>query len=115
MKIGELAAQTGVSVRALRYYEEQGLLVSTRNSGGHRTYVDADVQRVEMLRSLYAVNLPSRAIAEILPCVDDPSARHSETAWTRIQSHRDAIAANIDEMVLMRDALDEALGRRCGP
>ncbi|GAA5770971.1 hypothetical protein Aros01_07505 [Streptosporangium roseum] len=34
MKIGDLARETGVSVRLLRYYEEQGLLVSERAGGG---------------------------------------------------------------------------------
>lgn len=113
MRIGELAAKAGVSVRALRYYEEQGLLTSTRSASGQRTYVPSDVHRVELLQSLYAVNLSSRAIAEILPCVDDPSSDHSEQAWTRIRRHRDQIAANIDEMIQMRDALDQALDRHC--
>lgn len=34
MKIGDLARETGVSPRLLRYYEEQGLLASERPSGG---------------------------------------------------------------------------------
>ncbi|WP_199550512.1 MerR family DNA-binding transcriptional regulator, partial [Streptomyces sp. N35] len=38
MKIGQLSAETGVSVRLLRYYEEQGLLASARTPGGHRGY-----------------------------------------------------------------------------
>lgn len=38
MRIGELAAKAGVSVRALRYYEEQNLLASERSPGGQRHY-----------------------------------------------------------------------------
>lgn len=34
MRIGDLAARTGVGIRSLRYYEEQGLLTSTRSGGG---------------------------------------------------------------------------------
>jgi DNA-binding transcriptional MerR regulator len=38
-KVGDLAAETGVSVRALHYYEEIGLLVpSGRTAAGHRVY-----------------------------------------------------------------------------
>ncbi len=33
MRIGELARRTGVSERSLRYYEQQGLLVSERTAG----------------------------------------------------------------------------------
>ena len=38
MKIGELAARTGVSIRSLRYYEQQGLLMPVRNENGYREY-----------------------------------------------------------------------------
>jgi cob(I)alamin adenosyltransferase len=54
--IGELAAEAGVTVRALRYYDRMGLLVpSERSDGGHRRYSEADVARlyrVVALRSL---------------------------------------------------------------
>jgi len=109
MKIGELARRAGVSVRALRYYEEQGLLTSTRTPGGQRVYVETDLQRVELLQSLYAVGIASSAITEILPCVDAPSAEHSDHAWARIREHREGIAHKIDELVEMRDALDHVL------
>lgn len=38
MRIGEVAKKAGVSVRALRYYEEQDLLPAERSSGGQRQY-----------------------------------------------------------------------------
>ncbi|MFI5897699.1 MerR family DNA-binding transcriptional regulator [Actinoplanes sp. NPDC051513] len=40
MRIGDLSAATGASTRSLRYYEEQGLLTSTRTPGGQRVYPD---------------------------------------------------------------------------
>jgi DNA-binding transcriptional MerR regulator len=52
MRIGELAARTGVSERSLRYYEEQGLLVANRTSGGQRRYPDAAVDRVIRIQEL---------------------------------------------------------------
>ena len=74
MRIGELATRTGVSVRALRYYEEQGLLVSERSPSGQRHYPDEAVDRVRLIQQLYAAGLPSRSIAELLPCVVDGRA-----------------------------------------
>lgn len=38
MKIGELAACTGVSIRSLRYYDQQGLLSPVRGENGYREY-----------------------------------------------------------------------------
>ncbi len=55
-KVGELAGRTGLSVRALHYYEEIGLLLPSRRTGsGHRLYSAEDVlrlQRIVSLRSL---------------------------------------------------------------
>jgi len=70
VKIGELAARTEVSVRALRYYEEQGLLRPQRTSTGQRTYPESAVERVEFIRQLFAAGLASRTIVAILPCID---------------------------------------------
>ena len=38
LRIGELAARSGVAASALRFYEERGLIQSERNSAGHRRY-----------------------------------------------------------------------------
>jgi DNA-binding transcriptional MerR regulator len=69
MKIGELARETGVSVRLLRYYEEQGLLDAGRTSGGQRVY-DADAPvTVRRIRTLLDAGLPTKVIREVLDCV----------------------------------------------
>jgi DNA-binding transcriptional MerR regulator len=51
--IGQAAQELGVSVRALRYYQEVGLLTpSGRTSGGNRLYADSDLARVRRIREL---------------------------------------------------------------
>lgn len=69
MRIGELSRATGVSVRLLRYYEEQGLLDAERTPGGQRVYgADAPVT-VRRIRALLDAGLPTRVIREVLDCV----------------------------------------------
>ncbi|MBZ4322379.1 MerR family transcriptional regulator [Streptomyces huiliensis] len=70
MKIGELAAVTGVSVRLLRYYEEQDLLTPVRTPGGHRSYGPEAPLTVRRIRALLDAGLPTRVIREVLPCVE---------------------------------------------
>nr|WP_228537534.1 MerR family transcriptional regulator [Nocardia sp. XZ_19_231] len=101
-----MAEQAGVSVRSLRYYEEQGLLYSTRSPSGQRTYVEGAVERVRLLQRLYAAGLPSRTIAELLPCVDSPSAEQTDETWARLLEERDRLDAHIVELLAARDALD---------
>ncbi|MEV6978755.1 MerR family transcriptional regulator [Kitasatospora sp. NPDC093806] len=74
MRIGELAAATGVSVRLLRYYEEQGLLEARRPEGGHRRYDEGAPTVVRNIRALLGAGLSTSAIRDVLPCVDGEGA-----------------------------------------
>ena len=70
MKIGELSHKTDVSARMLRYYEEQGLITVGRRENGFREYDDYLVDRVLKIRGLLDSGIPTRIIADILPCLD---------------------------------------------
>ncbi|GAA0823697.1 MerR family transcriptional regulator [Streptosporangium amethystogenes subsp. fukuiense] len=109
MRIGELASRTGVSVRSLRYYEEQGLLASTRSTSGQRHYTDDEIERVRFVQRLYAAGLSSRTIVELLPCVDSPSEQNSDEAFERLVQERDRIDRHINELSGARDALDRLI------
>jgi DNA-binding transcriptional MerR regulator len=72
MRIGELAERTGVPRRLLRYYEEQGLITPLRLDNGYREYGDHLVDRVMKVRGLLDSGIPTRIIADMLPCLDQP-------------------------------------------
>jgi DNA-binding transcriptional MerR regulator len=76
VRIGELAARTGVPTRLLRYYEEQGLLTPERAANGYRDYAESLVDRVLQIRDLLDSGLPTRIIRQIIPCLDGPRAIH---------------------------------------
>jgi DNA-binding transcriptional MerR regulator len=101
VRIGDLATEARVSVRALRYYEEQGLLASTRS------------ERVRLIQQLYAAGLSSRTIAELMPCVDakvsTPESRE------RLAAERDRINTQIAELIIARDRLDDIIDQTSRP
>ncbi|GGK19549.1 MerR family transcriptional regulator [Streptomyces camponoticapitis] len=113
MKIGELARRTAVSERSLRYYEEQGLLVSARTPSGHRTYSERAVDRVIRIQELFAAGLCSGKIAELLPCMRDEDGGPSEAAtpWlvADLTRQRARIDARIAELVRTREVLDDVI------
>ncbi|WP_436527155.1 MerR family transcriptional regulator [Actinoplanes sp. HUAS TT8] len=109
MRIGDLAARAGVSVRSVRYYEEQGLLSSVRSPSGQRHYTEEEVDRVGFIQRLYAAGLSSRTIAELLPCVDSPSLENSDAAMTRMREERDRLSTHIEDLIRTRDALDHLM------
>jgi DNA-binding transcriptional MerR regulator len=109
MRIGDLSARTGASARSIRYYEEQGLLTSVRSGSGQRTYPEAAVDRVLLIRRLFEAGIPSRTMYELLPCMSDPSIR---TPWLagRLRGERERIVAQIAELSRTVDALDAVIG-----
>ena len=111
MRIGELAQRSGVSARSLRYYEEQGLITSERSPRGQRHYQEEDVERVLFLQRLFTAGLSSRAILELLPCVDSPSFDNSRAALEQMAQEREKLSSHITELINTRDALDTAMAR----
>ncbi len=110
MRIGELSARTGVSTRALRYYEEQGLLTSTRSAGGHRRYAEEDVDRVRYLQRLYLAGLTSQTISTLLPwCLSTPTPDNTDAAFDRMTQEREKLDAHIAELSRTRESLDELI------
>ena len=107
MRIGELAGEAGVSVRALRYYEEQGLLHSERTVSGQRTYPPVAHERVKLIQQLYAAGLTSRTILELLPCVD--AGVSTPESQARLAAERDRIDEQIRSLQATRDRLDAVI------
>jgi DNA-binding transcriptional MerR regulator len=75
-KVGELARRTGLSVRALRYYDGIELLSPSRRSeGGHRLYTAEDVVRLQRIKSLRALGFTLRETREYLDGSEVPLER----------------------------------------
>jgi len=113
VRIGEVAERSGVSVRALRYYEEQRLLDAERSPSGQRRYSPAAVERVQLIQLLYAAGLSSSSILRLLPCVE------SGTSTPEVVEHLLAERARIDDQVTAltaaRDRLDEVIAVASDP
>ncbi|WP_416966841.1 MerR family transcriptional regulator [Streptomyces sp. 4F14] len=109
MRIGEVADRAGVSVRALRYYEEQGLLDASRSPGGQRHYPDTAVGRVRLIQQLYAAGLPSRVVRDCLPCVDSGATHAPSELLDQLEAERARIDERIGDLLAARDRLDEVI------
>lgn len=64
--IGAAAAELGLSVEALRYYEHAGLSAPARDSGGRRVYSASDIEQLRLVTALRAVGIPIEAIRQLL-------------------------------------------------
>ncbi|MFB9432437.1 MerR family transcriptional regulator [Streptoalloteichus tenebrarius] len=113
MRIGELSKRTGTPRRLLRYYEEQGLIVSSRCANGYRSYDEHTVERVMQIRGLLDAGLPTRIIKQILPCLNKPRVIHFSDATPEmiamLEHERDRMTQRIECLTRNRDAVAEYL------
>ncbi|MEM8672528.1 MAG: MerR family transcriptional regulator [Cyanobacteria bacterium P01_G01_bin.67] len=93
MKIGDLAKQTGLSIRTLHYYDE--LSPSHRTDIGYRLYSNQDIIRLQQIVSLRQLGF---SLKEIHECLKDPDLSLQQT----IDLHRDRVK---EQMSLSRTLL----------
>jgi MerR family transcriptional regulator, redox-sensitive transcriptional activator SoxR len=113
LTIGAISERTGVAPSALRFYEDQGLIHTTRSAGGQRRYAREVVRRVSFIRVAQRVGLRLDEIREALASLPDnrtPTAKD----WDRLAtSWRPRIDAQIHMLERLRDRLAGCIGCGC--
>ncbi|MDQ0871066.1 MerR family copper efflux transcriptional regulator [Arthrobacter sp. V1I9] len=107
MRIGEAAAAAGTTTKALRFYEERGLLPDVgRTDSGYRDYSPAMVSRLEFIRRSKDAGLGLAQIKEILRIRD---AGHAPCAQVsdQLTQQLDALDRQIAELTALRATVSE--------
>src|SRR5271154_2243968 len=113
LSIGEVAARTGVSVSALRFYEAEGMVATTRSPGGQRRFPRDALRRVAFIRVAQRVGLTLDEIRGALATLPD---QRTPTAadWARLSR---AWKSSLDERIRLlesvRDDLSSCIGCGC--
>ena len=113
LAIGQVADRTGVATSALRYYEREGLIRSTRTSGDQRRYHREVLRRVAFIRIAQRVGLTLDDIRQALGSL--PEERTPTKAdWARLsRSWRPQLDAQIEVLQRLRDDLTSCIGCGC--
>jgi MerR family redox-sensitive transcriptional activator SoxR len=111
--IGALAKRSGIAASALRFYEAQGLIKSTRSVGGRRVFSRDVLRRVAFIRVAQSVGLKLddiRAALMGLPAQRTPT----RSDWERLSNAwRPIIDRRIDSLVRLRNRLTSCIGCGC--
>lgn len=111
MRIGELARKAGVSTKAVRYYEQLGLIGPDRESNGYRSFSRRDLRAVIEIRELGRLGIAPGQARPFLDCLD-AGHEHGDECVSSLAVYRDAIAQIdriIDELGRRRDDLQQRL------
>ena len=89
LAIGDVAARTGLSVSAIRFYEGRGLVHPERSSGGQRVFLRSDIRRLSFILIAQQIGLTIEEISQLLSSLPERrpsgtgpgSVRPSGTCW----------------------------------
>jgi MerR family transcriptional regulator, thiopeptide resistance regulator len=99
-RIGELARETGLTVRTLHHYDQLGLLSPlSRTQGGHRCYTSGDVRRLHRIVALRSLGISLEEIGTLLDGEPDPTGllrRQLDVMEERIRKASDLRARLLD-------------------
>jgi len=111
MKIGEVAEQSGVPPKTLRFWEGQGLIPGpTRTPAGYRAYGPEVLERLAFIRQAQAAGFRLEQIRQILG-IGESGARPCGHVTELIATRLDEVETRIAELKRTRDHLT-ALGLR---
>ncbi len=105
MNISEVARRTGLSNKAIRFYEEKRLVTRPlRSDNGYRRYTARHLEELTLLRQARQVGFNLDECREMLALFNDP-ARHSADVKVRTLNKVAEIDAQIKALNVMRDRL----------
>jgi len=113
LTVGEVAQRAGISVPALRYYEQLGLVTSRRTTGNQRRYERSVLRRLAVVAAGRRVGLPLADIGATLATLPADHAP-SQADWTALSTRwRASVQRRIAELERLRDDLDRCIGCGC--
>ncbi len=112
MTIGDLAAETGVKPRTIRFYEAKGLLPRPqRSESGYRLYAEEDIKRLQLIRSARSLGLSIRDVGELMATAQHDSCASFQGQVARlIVGKLEQVETNIKEMEALKEDLQTAMG-----
>jgi MerR family transcriptional regulator, redox-sensitive transcriptional activator SoxR len=113
LTVGEVAERSGVAVSAIRFYEAEGLIQSTRNAGNQRRFARETLRRVAVIKVAQRLGIPLSSIREALKSL--PEGRTPDAAdWNRLSARwRAELDDRIEKLQQLRNQLSTCIGCGC--
>jgi MerR family transcriptional regulator, redox-sensitive transcriptional activator SoxR len=113
LRVGEVAARSGVAISAIHYYEAKGLIRSRRNHGNQRRYPREILRRVAVIKVAQRIGMPLDVIRDALATL--PRGRSPTVAdWRRLSAlWKRGLDERIERLMRLRDNLTGCIGCGC--
>jgi MerR family transcriptional regulator, redox-sensitive transcriptional activator SoxR len=113
LTVSEVASRSGFAPSAIRFYDKEGLITSSRTGGGQRRFERSMLRRLAFIRAARNVGLTLNEVADALARMPD-NRTPTRADWTRLSKEwRARLDDQIAGLVALRDSLDSCIGCGC--
>jgi len=111
LSIAEAAEQTGLTAHTLRYYERDGLMLTSpaRSTSGHRRYTEQDLTWIQLITRLRSTGMPIRDVRRYAGLVRAGEGNEAERL-ALLEAHRERVEAQLAEVAANLRAIDHKIG-----
>ena len=111
--VGRVAERCGVKISTLHFYEEKGLIHSTRNAGNQRRYRADVVRRVSIIKAAQKMGISLASISEAFSGLPDQRTP-TQRDWQKLSSRwRAELNSRIVYLERLRDSMTNCIGCGC--
>jgi MerR family redox-sensitive transcriptional activator SoxR len=113
MSVGQIAKRAGVKISTLHFYEQKGLIESTRNTGNQRRYERSVLRRIAIIKTAQQLGM---SLQEVTLAIDHLPKDHAPTEeeWRVMADHwKSQLDERIYRLQVLRDNLNECIGCGC--
>jgi len=111
--VGKVAERCGVKVSTLHFYEEKGLIRSTRNAGNQRRYTADVLRRVSVIKAAQKMGISLASIKAAFASLPD-ARTPTQKDWEKLsRGWRDELNGRIAYLERLRDSLTGCIGCGC--
>jgi Cu(I)-responsive transcriptional regulator len=114
LKIGQVAKQSGLTVEAIRYYEQRGLIPEpNRLDSGYRVYPESILTRLNFINRCKDLGFSLQEISELLSIQINPE-NSSSLVKEQVEHKIELVKDKISELQKLQDSLEQLSGLCCG-
>ena len=110
MKISDAAKQSGLTTKAIRYYESTGLIDGTRLQNGYRDYSDSDITAMRFIHRARELGFSIESCRHLLELYQDPN-RASANVKQVAKEHLKEIDAQMQRLQEMKTILETSVAQ----
>ena len=113
LSVGQLAKRSGVNVSTCHFYEQKGLIYSTRNTGNQRRYHPEILRRISVIKAAQKLGVSLESIKAAFATLPD-GRTPTKRDWQRLSKRwQQELDERINALQRLRDSLDGCIGCGC--